>query len=205
MTEVMGGDGAILAVEWERAEEAGRNGTGVILVEGVSDQRAIETLAPRVGRDLADEDVAVIPAAGATNFWRFLELLGPNGYDVSLVGMCDQGEEAELARALTRAGLGEVDSREDLEDLGFYVCTADLEDEMIRALGHEVMLSLIESQGHTRRLRSFQNQVHHRDQPLETQIWQWLGNHKIRYAPLLAGALPLDAIPRPLLGVLGRV
>jgi hypothetical protein len=205
MTEVMGGDGAILAIEWERAEQAGRDGTSVILVEGASDQRAIETLAVRSGRDLASEGVAVIPTAGVTNFVRFLELLGPKGADVALAGMCDQGEVRELRRALQSAGLGEVTTRAELADLGFYVCVVDLEDELVRALGPDAMISLMESQGHLRRFRSFQNQVAHRHKTIEAQLWRWLGNYKIRYAPLIVEALDADSIPPPLQGPLDRL
>src|SRR5204862_367989 len=37
----------------------------IVLVEGFSDQIAVETLAARRGRDLADESVAVVPIGGA--------------------------------------------------------------------------------------------------------------------------------------------
>ena len=40
-------------------------GTRVILVEGVSDQRALEALAARHGRDLEAEGVAIVPIGGA--------------------------------------------------------------------------------------------------------------------------------------------
>lgn len=39
----------------------------VVLVEGVSDQRALETLAARCGNDLASEDVAVVAMGGSKN------------------------------------------------------------------------------------------------------------------------------------------
>ena len=203
--EVMGGDGAVLLEELEKAETAGKAGHTVVLVEGVSDQRAIEALARRNGRDLETEGVAVIPTAGATNFGRFLDLLGPNGHDVTLAGLCDEGEEAELGRAVEAAGVSRVASRADLEGAGFYVCEIDLEDELVRALGAETMVSLIESQGQLRRFRSFQNQPAQRHKIVEAQIWRWLGNHKIRYAPLMVDALDPGRVPRPLLGVLARL
>jgi hypothetical protein len=203
--EVMGGDGAVLLEELEKAEIAGSGGHTVVLVEGVSDQRAIEALARRRKRDLEAEGVAVIPTAGATNIGRFLDLVGPNGHDVSLVGLCDKGEEAEFGRAVEAAGIGAVTDRTDLESFGFYVCEIDLEDELVRALGAETMVELIQSQGQLRRFRSFQNQPAQRHKTIEAQIWRWLGNHKIRYAPLMVDALEPDRVPRPLLGVLDRL
>lgn len=201
----MGGVGAVLAEEIGRAETAGAAGSAVILVEGASDQRAIEALAARRGRDLVAEGVVIIPIAGATNIARFLEILGPAGHDVRLAGLCDEGEEREFRFALEQAGLGTGLDRESLEALGFHVCVRDLEDEMIRAIGADEMVRLIESQGQIRRFRSFQNQPAQRHKTLEDQIWRWLGNHKIRYAPLMVEVVGLDAMPAPLDGVLASI
>ena len=203
--EQMGGVGAVLAEEIERAHTAGESGQTVILVEGSSDRRAIEALAIRRGRDLDAEGVAIVAIAGATNIGRFLELLGPAGHDVMLAGLCDEGEEREFAFAVEQVGLGEVVDRPGLEGLGFFVCVRDLEEELLRALGADRMLDLIESQGQIRRFRSFQNQPAQRHKTIEAQIWRWLGNHKIRYAPLMVAALDLGEAPRPLEGVLATV
>lgn len=201
--EVLGGSGAVLDVEVGRAEAAGREGRAVILVEGVSDQRAIEALARRRGRRLEDEGFEVIPTAGITNLGRFLELLGPDGYGVGLAGLCDHGEQPRVRQALDGAGIAEADA--PLERFGFFTCVRDLEDELIRALGPERMLNLLETNGDIRRFRSFQNQPVQRHKPIEDQFWRWLGNHKIRYAPLMVDALDLDRVPTPLEMVLGRL
>lgn len=201
----MGGDGAVLAEEIARARAAGDAAKSVILVEGVSDQRAVEALASRQGRDLDSEGVAIIPIAGATNIGRFLGLLGPRGYDVRLAGLCDEAEERAFRGAFGEAGLGAELDRAAMEELGFFVCSADLEEELIRALGGETMESLIASQGQMRRFRSFQNQPAQRHKTIEAQLWRWLGNHKIRYAPLMVQALDLGAVPHPLGGVLASV
>lgn len=203
--EVMGGDGAVLSEELKKADAAGRAGNTVVLVEGVSDQRAVEALARRQGHDLMAERVALIPTAGATNLGRFLALLGPKGHDVRLAGLCDEAEEDDFGRALEGAGMGEITDRADMERRGFFVCVIDLEDELVRALGAGTMLSLIETQGHLRRFHSFQNQPAQRHKSIEAQIWRWLGNHKIRYAPLMVEALDPDRVPRPLNGVLSRL
>jgi hypothetical protein len=202
----MGGDGAVLSEELQRAKAAGAAGRRVILVEGTSDLRALAALGSRLGRDLASEGVTIVATAGVTNLDRFLHMLGPDGYNVELAGLCDQPEADELDRALSSASMiAAAGNLSDAEVAGFFVCVRDLEDELVRALGAGAMIALIGAQGQLRRFRSFQNQPAQRHKTLEAQIWRWLGNHKIRYAPLMVDALDLDAVPRPLLGVLDRV
>jgi hypothetical protein len=65
----------------------------VVLVEGISDQRALEALAERRGRDLDVEGVSVVAMGGAQAIGRFLELCGPRGFVRPEL-------EAELIRAL---------------------------------------------------------------------------------------------------------
>lgn len=197
-TERMGGMGVVLEHELFRADAAGADGRQVVLVEGASDQRAVETLAHRHGRDLDLEGSTVIAIAGATNLNRFLDLLGPSGHDVSLVGLCDAGEERLFRNSLRLSGIANAQTRAEMERLGFFVCVRDLEDELIRALGSDAMLELMESQGDLRRFHSFQNQPAQRLKTIEAQIWRWLGNHKIAYAPLMVEALDLDRVPAPL-------
>ena len=72
----------------------------VVLVEGVSDQRALERLAERRHRDLTAERVAIVPMGGSKNIEAFLERFGPNGQGIRLAGLCDAGEEREFRRAL---------------------------------------------------------------------------------------------------------
>lgn len=174
-----------------------------ILVEGASDRRAIAALAERQGRNLESEGVEVIATTGVTNFSKFLALLGPRGHGVALTGLCDEGERADLVSALSDAG---IRSGEDpLESLGFFVCVRDLEDELIRALGADAMLAILEGQGHLRRFHSFQSQPAQRHKTIEQQLWRWLGNHKIEYAPLMVGALAISQVPGPLAGALASI
>src|SRR6185295_17157594 len=121
----------------------------VVLVEGVSDQLAVEALAARRGRDLAAEGVAVVPIGGAGNIRSFLESLVPQG--IRLAGLCDAREAGDFRLALERAGLGS-----ELEPAGFYVCDADLEDELIRCLGTARVEQIIEAEGELGRFRTFQ-------------------------------------------------
>jgi hypothetical protein len=90
----------------------------VVLVEGVSDQVALETLAERRGRDLAAEQISIVPIGGAQAIGGFLERYGPQGLDVRLAGLCDAGEERDFRRGLERAGLGSNLDRDAMEVLG---------------------------------------------------------------------------------------
>lgn len=195
--ERMGGVGAVLTDEYARARRIGPNAERVVLVEGASDQAAIATLARRLGRDLAGEGVALIAIAGATNIGRFLDLLGPSGLQVPLAGLCDRGEAKAFSGALRAAGLP-VSGPNDMEQHGFFICHDDLEEELIRALGSETILQVMEGQRQLRSFHRFQNQPAQRGKTIEAQIWRWLGNHKIRYAPLMVEALDLDRVPPPL-------
>jgi|SRR5215469_12479947 len=177
----------------------------IVLVEGISDQIAVETLAARGGRDLRAERVVVLPIGGAHAFTRYLRQFGPAGADLRLRGLCDLGEEKIVRRGLASAGIGSPASRADMERLGFYVCVEDLEDELIRAIGAIRIEALIDSQGDLGSFRSLQRQPEWRRQPAAAQLRRFLGSgasRKIRYARLLAGAVDLDRLPHPLDAVL---
>lgn len=164
----------------------------VVLVEGVSDLAALDALADRRGRDLDEEGVCVVPMGGATSIGRYLELLGPGGIGVRLAGLCDLNEQEFFVRALDRVGLGTE---------GFFVCDADLEYELIRALGVDGVERVIEAQGDLPTLRIFQRQPAQRPRSAEHQLHRWfgsIGGRKERYARALIHALDLDHIPRPL-------
>ncbi len=172
-----------------------------VLVEGVSDEAAIRTLAVRRNRDLDAERVCVVPIGGATNIRRYLELLGPPGLGVRLAGLCDVGEERHFQRAADRTGLVSSPDRSAMESLGFFVCDADLEDELIRSLGTPAVEAVIEELGDLDALRTFQNQPAQRDRSIERQLRRFMGTlsgRKERYAGSLAKALDPDRVPRPL-------
>jgi hypothetical protein len=201
-----GRDAALAAAAYARAA-----GTGaVVLVEGMSDQAAVHALAVRFGRDLAAEGVFVAPMGGATNIGHFLDAFGPRGLDVRLAGLCDAGEEPDFARGLRQAGLrqaglgggsGRGSGRAGLERLGFFVCVADLEDELIRSLGAAQAEQVVEAQGELVSFRTFQKQPAQRDRTREQQLRRFMGTRsgrKIHYAGVLAGTLDLARLPRPL-------
>ena len=125
----------VAALVAARRALAGGRPRAVVLVEGLSDRCAVEALAERRGRDLRAERVSVVPIGGAQAIGQFLNLFGRAGLDVRLAGICDAGEEGDFRRGLEQAGLGLRLTRVEMERLGFFVCSADLEDELIRALG----------------------------------------------------------------------
>jgi hypothetical protein len=120
-----------------------------------------------------------------------------------MAGLCDAGEEAELRRGVERSGVatGSDLSRAALEELGFYVCVEDLEDELIRGLGASAVEDVIASEGELRSFRTLQKQPAWLGRPTEDQLRRFMGSgstRKIRYARLLVEALDLDRMPRPL-------
>ena len=180
----------------------------VVLVEGISDRIALETLAERRGRALEVEGVSIVPIGGAQAIGRYLNLFGPRGLDLPLAGLCDAGQERDFRRGLGRAGLGRDVGRAEMERLGFYVCDADLEDELIRALGADTVEEVVAAHGDLGPFRTLQKQPAWLGRPKAEQLRRFMGSggrRKIRYARFLVEALDLGGVPRPLDGVLAAV
>lgn len=156
----------------------------VVLVEGISDRIALETLAARRG-----VDVTVVPMGGAHAVRRFLERYA----DARVVGLCDAGERDVFARA----GVPEYE-----------VCVADLEDELIRALGPERVQDAL-AEHDVDAFRTFQRQPAWRGRPAAAQLRRFLcsaDNRKLRYIPVLVGAAAdAGCVPAPLDAVLASV
>lgn len=152
----------------------------VVFVEGISDQLALETLAERRDRNLAAEGISIVQIGGATNIGHFLNLFGPKGLDVRLAGICDAAEERDFRRGLERAGLGSNLTRAIMERLGFYVCVADLEDELIRSLGAAYVEQIVGAQGELGSFRIFQKQPAQRGRTLEAQLRRFMGTRFFR-------------------------
>jgi hypothetical protein len=190
------------------AATAGLDARAVVLVEGISDQVALEALAERRGRSLHAEGIAVVAMGGAQAVGRFLDLFGPRALDARLAGLCDVAEEDDFRRGLEQAGFGSHLTRADMERLGFYVCVADLEDELIRALGAAAVEHVIDAQGDLGSFRTLQKQPAWQVRSNEEQLRRFMGSgggRKIRYARLLVQALDLTRVPRPLDRVLAHV
>lgn len=139
---------------------------------------------------------------GAHAIGRFLDRYGPRGLDLGLAGLCDVGEVDVVRRAVERAGLGS-----DLEAAGFYACDADLEDELVRAVGAPRVEELLEAHGDIRPFRTKQKQLEWRNRSAEAQLRSFFrySGRTARYAHALVDALDHDRVPRPLARVLDAV
>lgn len=176
----------------------------VILVEGPSDQYALEALGDRGGRNFDADGISVVPIGGAHTIGAYLSLFGPSGFDLRVSGLCDVAEEAIFAGALSSAG-HVINSRTDMEQLGFFVCDTDLEDELIRAVGTAGVVQVIDAAGDLAAFQALQNQPNYRSASLDDQVGAFVRSRKIRYAPLLVDALDLARVPAPLDGVVNSV
>ena len=164
-----------------------------VLLEGLSDAAAVDALAARLGRDLAAEGICVLPMGGAMSVGRFARLLGPYGLGLRLTGLCDEAERPYYARALAPP---DAAARPE-----FYVCAADLEDELIRALGPERVGELVRAEGEERRLRTFLRQPAQQGRSAQQQLRRFLGTkkgRKIHYGRVLVEALDDASVPVPL-------
>ena len=153
----------------------------VVLVEGTSDLVALETLALRRGRDLAADGVAIDAIGGAQAIRRAV-----TRHDgARVVGLVDAGEATGF-----RLVLDEV-----------FVCDPDLEGELIRALGVDEVLRVLDAHGDLGPFRTLQRQPSWRGRPVEDQLRRFMGSggsRKIQYARYLVEALDLDRVPAPL-------
>ena len=180
----------------------------VVLVEGDSDRVALHTLAGRHGRDLAAEGIDVVAMGGITNTRAFASHYGPRGLGVPLAGLYDAPEEGKLLHGLAAAGLDAAREPGALTGLGFYRCSADLEDELVRALGVEAVEAVIEAAGEARSLRLLAGMPAQRGWSREAVLRRFLGvrsGRKARYAALLVDALDPGRVPEPLAAVLARI
>ena len=181
-------------------ELAGRLGVRVaVLLEGPSDVAAVDALAARRGRDLAAEGVCVLPMGGAMSVGRYARLLGPPGLGLRLTGLCDERERPYYVRGLERAGA---------DRHAFFVCAADLEDELIRALGPDRVVDLVRAEGDQRPLRTFLNQPAQQGRTAQQQLRRFFGTtsgRKIHYGRILVEALDPDRVPAPLDGLLAAL
>lgn len=162
----------------------------VVLVEGESDRRAVEVLAERLGRDLTG--VVLTSMAGITNLPKHLTRVAP---DARVFLLYDAAEYGYVARVMARA--------EHPAEL--FGCEADLEDELIRALGVDRVVAVIEAEGELASLRLLQKQPAQRDRTVVQHLRRFTSSHsgrKLRYAEALVRALDLDAVPTPLLALL---
>ena len=133
----------------------------LVLVEGDSDAAAVRALADRLGVDLDLHRVEVCSAGGVTNFSRVLADFVRTHPGAGFCGMYDVADERHVRRALANAAVP-VAADESLESFGFFACVADLEDELIRALGTAAVERVLDAQAELASFRRFQAMPQHR-------------------------------------------
>jgi len=180
----------------------------VVLVEGASDRVALHTLAKRGGRDLAGEGIDVVAMGGITNTRSFASRYGPLGLGLPIAGLYDAPEEAKVRHGLAAAGVSGALDPDGLTRLGFFKCSVDLEDELIRALGVEAVEAVIDAAGETRSLRLLTGMPAQHGWSRERVLRRFIGvrsGRKARYAELLVEALDPGGVPDPLAALLARI
>ncbi|MEH0420620.1 TOPRIM nucleotidyl transferase/hydrolase domain-containing protein [Streptomyces sp. B21-083] len=163
-----------------------------VLLEGLSDLAAVEALATGRSRALAAEGVCVMSMGGAMSVGRYAALLGPAGLGLRLVGLCDEREKPFFDR-----GIGSASAPHP----NVFVCAADLEDELIRALGPARVEEIVQAEDELRPWQTFLQQPAQQGRPRHQQLRRFIGTkkgRKIRYGRLLVEALGPDQVPAPL-------
>jgi hypothetical protein len=180
----------------------------IVIVEGATDHLALTLAARRLGLDLEAEDVTVMPIGGAHAINGFLAELVREDPQIKIAGLCDEGEEGVFRAALERAGYGSKLSRDDLEGLGFFVCSADLEDELIRAVGTPAIARLTELAGDARAWYTFQRQPAWQGQATHQQFRRFIrsvSERNVRYIRAILETIEPSQLPRPLRLLLAHV
>lgn len=152
----------------------------VVLVEGASDLAAVEAAADVMKADLTG--VVIVPMGGAMSIRRFMLLLGA----VRAIGLCDAAEVGHFERAGVKT---------------IVACVDDLEHELMRALGQDRVLRVMDAEGDLTAFRIFQNQPAQRSRSLDQQLHRFLGTiagRKEKYGRALTAALVADELPAPL-------
>jgi len=178
-----------------------------VLLEGASDVAAVRVVAQRAGVSLEARGVALVDMHGATNIRRHLFAATEATESPRVLGMCDAPEAPFFVRALRRVGCA-VDGPGDLPWWGFQVCDRDLEDELVRHLGEAGTRTVLEELGLTQRFAMLTQQPAWVSGSFHDRVHRFAGaasGRKELMAGALAGALDLDALPRPLTGLLDAI
>jgi len=100
----------------------------VIIVEGVADRLIVEGAARARGISLDRIGAIVFELGGAENFPTVYKLLGPQGFDVRVLGLVDEAENPRWVGAV--AG-----KPKNIIGRDIFISKSDLEDEYCRGLG----------------------------------------------------------------------
>jgi hypothetical protein len=105
-----------------------------------------------------------------------------------------------VIRALRDHGVP-ANGTSDLARHGFHVCQADLEDELLRALGVDSAVEVLDKLGMRRGFKQFGQQLVWRGRDRHEQLHRFAGiasGRKERVAKAWTEALPAGRVPAPL-------
>lgn len=169
-------------------------------MEGRTDELALTLAARRSGRNLEAEGLSIVVINGVHAIGRYIALLA-EAPEAKLAGLYDEKEEQIVRAALERAGYGSELDRVQLERAGFFACSADLEDELIRAAGEALLLRLIEAEGDAQPWHTFQSQRQWRGRPFDQQFRRFIrsvSGRNSRYIRAVIETIDPAQLPRPL-------
>ncbi len=145
----------------------------VVLVEGISDQIAVETLANQMGRDLRVQGVVVLPIGGAHGVATVVKRFAGQS-ELTVLGLCDRNEFSLFERAF------DADPDRSVDDV--FVCDPDLEHELIGSVTPAELEAVLADHDDLGRFRKLQAQAAWIDRPFEQQMHRWLRAHARRPA-----------------------
>lgn len=170
-------------------------GPTVVLFEGRSDRLAFDALVRRRGVRLDGADL--VELGGITNLRAGLTEF--RQADARVLGLFDAAEGRYVVRVLRDVGV--LGDGEGPGAAGFFGCDRDLEEEVIRAAGAELVLETLAARGELERFRVFQRQPAQRVRSVEEQLHRFAGTaagRKSRFAADVIEVVPLDRMPAPL-------
>lgn len=179
----------------------------VVLVEGESDRLALLAAARVRGDEHLGDRVDLLSLGGITNLRSWLKRRDPT---VRVFGLYDAAELRYVLGALVAGGLlpGAEADQAEVARCGFFGCERDLEDEVIRAAGPDLVLQTLAARGELALFRVFQGQPAQRVRSVEAQLHRFAGTasgRKTRFAADVVAVLPADRIPAPLVALLDAV
>lgn len=177
----------------------------VVLLEGQSDVAALRALT--TARGLEGSWLELVDMGGVTNVRHHLDRLLRHRRAPRVLGLCDVSEARFVRRALLAHGVA-ADGTAEMRTIGFHVCDRDLEDELIRALGADQVLTLLDELRLGARFATLQQQPAWRGRPLPAQLRRFAGvasGRKTLLAGAMAAALRPAQVPPPLAALLDQV
>lgn len=155
----------------------------VIVVEGLADRLLIEGAAKVLGIGLDRLGIVVLDISGADHFPKVYRLLGPDGFNISVIGLVDEKE-----KGIWHGAIGGKQSAVYGKTL--FVCEPDLEAEYCRSLTPIVAAQILVDTGCARIEGILQSCQAGDLRDLRAEaLAAYCRGDKISYAVAIAGAL----------------